>query len=426
MAEVIIMPKLGFDMAEGMLVRWVKAVGQPVEKGEVLAEIETDKATVEVEARAAGVLHTHLVEEGTAVPIGTPIAVIGAADEKIDMEALLASAQTAEAEAGESPAAEVPQAEPLPAAAPAEDGDGRIPGGVRASPIARRLAREHRIELAGIVGSGPGGRIVKRDVEAALAAPAEARPIAITPEIAPDLPLQTVRQPLSKLRATIGNRMTASKQQVPHFYVTSEIDAEPLMALRAEANALLPEAEKLTVNDFLVKAAAIALRQFPNLNASIDGEDIVRHGDINIGIAVGVDDGLLTVVVHNADRTPLRQIASQARAMIARARQGRVRPRDIEGSTFTVSNLGMFDIDHFIAIINPPEAAILAVGSVRQIAVVQGDSIKIGKRLKVTLSADHRVTDGVEAARWLQAFRAILEHPLQLVVDWLGFSGAQE
>jgi pyruvate dehydrogenase E2 component (dihydrolipoamide acetyltransferase) len=263
-------------------------------------------------------------------------------------------------------------------------------------------------------------------VEAALAAPAEARPIAITPEIAPDLPLQTVRQPLSKLRATIGNRMTASKQQVPHFYVTSEIDAEPLMALRAEANALLPEAEKLTVNDFLVKAAAIALRQFPNLNASIDGEDIVRHGDINIGIAVGVDDGLLTVVVHNADRTPLRQIASQARAMIARARQGRVRPRDIEGSTFTVSNLGMFDIDHFIAIINPPEAAILAVGSVRQIAVVQGDSIKIGKRLKVTLSADHRVTDGVEAARWLQAFRAILEHPLQLVVDWLGFSGAQE
>jgi pyruvate dehydrogenase E2 component (dihydrolipoamide acetyltransferase) len=422
MAEVIIMPKLGFDMAEGTLVRWVKAVGQPVEKGEVLAEIETDKATVEVEARAAGVLHTHLVEEGTAVPIGTPIAVIGAADEKIDLEALLASAQAAEVEAPEGATPEAPPAEPLPEAAIREGGDGRLPEGVRATPIARRLAREHGISLASILGSGPGGRIVKRDVEAALAAPAEARPVAITP----DLARQTVRQPLSKLRTVIGSRMTASKQQVPHFYVTSEIDAAALMALRSEANALIPEEEKLSVNDFLVKAAALALSQFPNLNATLDGEQIVRHGDINVGIAVGVDEGLLTVVVRNADRKPLRQIASEARAMIARARQGRVRPQDIEGSTFTVSNLGMFDIDHFIAIINPPEAAILAVGSVRQIPVVEGDSIETGMRLKVTLSADHRVTDGVEVARWLQAFRAILEHPVQLVVDWPAFPRERE
>ncbi|MGD8759541.1 MAG: dihydrolipoamide acetyltransferase family protein [Anaerolineales bacterium] len=422
MAEVIIMPKLGFDMAEGTLVRWVKAVGQPVEKGEVLAEIETDKATVEVEARAAGVLHTHLVEEGTAVPIGTPIAVIGAADEKIDLEALLASAQAAEVEAPEGATPEAPPTEPLPEAAIREGGDGRLPEGVRATPIARRLAREHGISLASILGSGPGGRIVKRDVEAALAAPAEARPVAITP----DLARQTVRQPLSKLRTVIGSRMTASKQQVPHFYVTSEIDAAALMALRSEANALIPEEEKLSVNDFLVKAAALALSQFPNLNATLDDEQIVRHGDINVGIAVGVDEGLLTVVVRNADRKPLRQIASEARAMIARARQGRVRPQDIEGSTFTVSNLGMFDIDHFIAIINPPEAAILAVGSVRQIPVVEGDSIETGMRLKVTLSADHRVTDGVEVARWLQAFRAILEHPLQLVVDWPAFPRERE
>jgi pyruvate dehydrogenase E2 component (dihydrolipoamide acetyltransferase) len=210
--------------------------------------------------------------------------------------------------------------------------------------------------------------------------------------------------------------MTASKQSLPHFYLTADLDAGPLMALRADLNSRMPQDQQFSVNDFLVKSAALALREFPNLNASLEGEEIVRHGQINIGVAVAMDEGLLTVVAREADQKPLRTLSAELRQVVARAREGRVRPADIEGSTFTVSNLGMFQIDQFTAIINPPEAAILAVSSVRQEPVVVDGQITIGQRVRVTLSADHRVTDGAEAARWLQVYRSYLEHPVHLLV----------
>ena len=403
MATVIKMPKLGFDMAEGLLVRWVKGVGDSVQKGEVLAEIETDKATIEVESEAGGIVHKHLVPEHTSVPVGAPIAVIGEPGEQVDATELVGQVPGRAAVA--KPAAT--STEKVLAVESPENGDGHLPGGVRASPVARRLAAEGGINLRDLAGSGPQGRIVKRDVQARLGAAGTA----VAQRV-----FETERVPLSKLRATIGRRMTASKQQVPHFYVSADLDAGPLMALRRDLNSRLLEDSKFSVNDFLVKAAALALREFPNLNSGIEGDQIVRHGEINIGVAVALEEGLMTVVVRGADRTPLRQLSSELRELVGRARAGRVRPADIEGSTFTVSNLGMFQVDHFIAIINPPEAAILAVGSVREEPVVQAGAIVPGTRLQVTLSADHRVTDGAEAARWLQVFRSYTEAPVHLLV----------
>jgi len=277
--------------------------------------------------------------------------------------------------------------------------------------VARRLARERGLDLKSLSGSGPQGRILKSDVEAALIAPAPA------PAFQASMPAAaTERVQLSKLRAIIGRRMTASKQSLPHFYLTADLDAGPLMALRADLNSRMPEDQQFSLNDFLIKSAALALREFPNLNASLDGEQIVRHRQVNIGVAVAVDQGLLTVVARDADQKPLRTLSAELRQVVARAREGRVRPADIEGSTFTLSNLGMFQIDQFTAIINPPEAAILAVGSVRQEPVVVDGQITIGQRMRVTLSADHRVTDGAEAARWLQVYRSYVEHPVHLLV----------
>lgn len=407
MATVVSMPKLGFDMEEGLLVRWIKAEGEAVEKGEVLAEIETDKATVEVEAEAGGVVLKHLVTENTSVPIGAPITVIGEQGEEFDIETV-----EVEKEAEGTALAEAATPSPIAVAETASNGDGRLPAGVRASPVARRLADERGIELGSLSGSGPQGRIVKRDVEAALPAAAPA----ITPLQPAAAPAETVRVPLSRLRETIGRRMTAAKQQLPHFYVTSDLDAAPMMDLRRQLNSRMPEDGKFSVNDFLVKASAMALREFPNLNASLDGGEIVRHGHIHVGVAVALDDGLMTVVAKDVDSKPIRQLSSELRDLVARARDGKVRPGDIEGSTFTISNLGMFQVDHFIAIINPPEAAILAVGSVRDEAVVVNGQIVPGKRLQVTLSADHRVTDGAEVARWLQVFRQYIENPVHTLV----------
>ena len=404
MATVVSMPKLGFDMAEGLLVRWVKAEGETVEKGEILAEIETDKATVEVEAEVGGVVLKHLVTENTNVRIGAPITVIGEAGEEFDVE-------TVEVES-EAVAPEAATPSPIEVAGTPSNGDGRLPEGVRASPVARRLAAERGIQLSSLSGSGPQGRIVKRDVEAAhpTAAPV------IAPFQSAAAPAETVRVPVSKLREIIGRRMTASKQQLPHFYVTSDLDAAPMMDLRRQLNSRMPEDEKFSVNDFLVKAAAMALREFPNINASFDGSEFVRHGHINIGVAVALDEGLMTVVAKDVDSKPIRLLSSELRNLVAHAREGKVRPGDIEGSTFTLSNLGMYQVDHFIAIINPPEAAILAVGSVRDEAVVVNGLVVPGKRVQVTLSADHRVTDGAEAARWLQVFRQYVENPVHTLV----------
>ena len=224
------------------------------------------------------------------------------------------------------------------------------------------------------------------------------------------------RIPLDRLRTAIGRRMVESKQQVPHFYVTHDYNVEPMLALRTKINALLPDDAKLTVNDFIIKAVALALRHFPNINASLAGNEIVRHGQVNVGVAVAVEGGLLTIVTRDTDLKPLRVISAEVREMVARARVGRVKPDDIEGSTFSISNLGMFDVEHFVAIINPPEAAILAVGSAMKVPVVVGDEIKVQTRMKATLSADHRVTDGAEAAQFMQALAEYLEEPLRLVL----------
>ena len=426
MAEVINMPKLGFDMAEGTLVRWVKSEGDRIERGEVLAEIETDKATVEVESQASGTILKLLAEEGAVLPIGKPIAVVGESGEEVDVDALTGGASEESAEAEAQPAKEPrpaeASAEPAPAkqapsSEPEPSGNG-YPGGVKASPVARRLAEEKGLNLNQVAGSGPGGRIVKKDVEAAIEAGPSRAPAgaAFSGLQLSTEPRQTERVDVSRLRAAIGRRMTMAKQELPHFYVTTEVDAGPLMDLRRQANELLPDDQKLSVNDFIVKAAALTLRQFPNLNASLEGDQIVRHGGINVGIAVAVEGGLLTVVVREADQKPIASISQESRTMAERARQGKVRPDDVEGSTFTVSNLGMFGVDHFIAIINPPEAAILATGSVRKVPVVEDEQVRIGQRLKVTISADHRVTDGAEAARWLEVFRQMIESPLRLML----------
>ena len=292
------------------------------------------------------------------------------------------------------------------------------------------------MNLATLNGTGPGGRIIKRDIDAALTAmPVTPIPAAVAPAIAaapiePAKPSVAAPAPAilgpsvlkaeevtpTKLRQTIAKRMVAAKQSVPHFYVTTEIDMAEAMALRAKLNALVDESGKISVNDMVVKATAVALTHFPAINASFGETAIVRHGTVNMGIAVALEQGLITVVVTDADRKPLAQIAREARDIIGRAKNGKARPEEMQGSTFTISNLGMFDVDEFIAIINPHEAAILAVGSVRDVPVVKNGQVVPGKTMKVTISADHRVTDGAEAAKFLQDLKRILEEPLRLLV----------
>jgi pyruvate dehydrogenase E2 component (dihydrolipoamide acetyltransferase) len=417
MAELITMPKLGFDMAEGTLVEWVKHAGDEIAKGDIIAIIETDKANVEVTSFQAGVLRQLLIEEGTSVPVGDPIAVIGSADEEIDLAELGAKEAAAPEEKEEEVTAEVPEEEEAAPPAPTAEEEGRV----SASPVARRMAEELGIELNQVQGSGPGGRIIKRDIQEHLKEREKA------PERAPTPPIPTPAyepageeyhvEPLSPMWQTIGRRMTESKQQAPHFYVTIEVDMEGAMALRQQLNAMLPEDEKISVNDLIVKAAAVALKDFPNLNASSAGKEIHIHNRINIGIAVARETGLLTTVVKDCDQKPVTQIAREARELIGRARAGRMRPEDMLGGTFTVSNLGMFDVEDFVAIINPPQAAILALGAVKRIPVVnENGELTVGTRLKATISADHRVTDGAEAARFLQAFKAVLEQPMRLML----------
>jgi pyruvate dehydrogenase E2 component (dihydrolipoamide acetyltransferase) len=422
-AELITMPKLGFDMAEGTLVEWSKSVGDNVAEGDVIALIETDKANVEVTSFKSGVLRALLVEAGAVVPVGQPIAVIGSADETVDLAALGVEGAAPQEKEAEKPAEEpagapAPTATPAPAeGAPAEAVEGRLP----ASPVARRMADELGIELGQVRGSGPGGRITKQDIETYLkereqvAEKAPPPPIP-TPSYEPTMEPYHV-EPLTPIRRTTGRRMVESKQQAPHFYVTVEVDMAAAMALREQLNALLPEGERLSVNDLIVKAAAVALQKFPRINASFAGEEIRVHDQINIGIAVARDVGLLTTVVRDCDKKSLGQIARDARELVGRAREGRMRAEDMVGATFTISNLGMFDVESFIAIINPPQAAILAAGTVKRVPVVDADGqLAVGTRMKATISADHRVTDGAEAARFMQAFKAALEQPMQLML----------
>lgn len=421
MAAPIVFPNLGSGMEEGLLLNWTKQVGDTIKDGDVIAEIETDKTTVEVPVAASGVIVQLIGEPGQTLKVGAVIGYVEAGA------------------AGASPAAEAPAAaangSAPAAAAPVADEDGNLPDGVKASPVARKMASERKIDLKTVAGTGPGGRITKSDIEsyapgvapAASAAPAApvalppapaATPIAApsytAPAATPDIEIVEV----SKMRSRIAARMVESKQQVPHFYVTAVVDVEPLLALRAQINAALDEEHKVSVNDLVVKAAALTLRQFPNLNSHFYGDKIVRYRRINVGIAVALPNGgLMNVVAKDADQTSISAMAAQNKAMIARARDNKVKPDDIQGSTFTVSNLGAYDVDQFAAIINPPEAAILAVSTASKVPVVKPDgTLGVGNRMKLTVSVDHRVSDGAEGAQFLQALKKLLETPMQLLV----------
>ncbi|MHB8628213.1 MAG: dihydrolipoamide acetyltransferase family protein [Aggregatilineales bacterium] len=425
MAETITLPQLGMNMREGTFLNWTKQVGDKIAAGDAIAEIESDKATIEVPSPNGGVLLQTLVNAGDVVQVGAPIAVVGAAGETAGAAAKPAAAPSTPAPAPTPspapavPAAPTPVTTPAPAPVPVLPDDENLPGGTRATPLARKMAEERRIDLRNITGTGPSGRITKADVEAwapsAPAAPVTAiaartpNPVPIGPDIE--------EIPLSRLRARIGSRMAESKQTTPHFYVTVSVDMGAAMALRKQINESLDDAHKVSVNDLVVKAVALTLRQFPNLNTHFYGDRLIRYKRINIGIAVAMDGGgLINVVAKDADRTPISQIAARNKEMFAGARTGKVKPDDIENSTFTISNLGPYDVDTFTAIINPPEAGIIAVGTVQQVPVVVNGAVQIGMRMNCTLSADHRVTDGAEGAQFMQAFKKLLESPMRLLI----------
>jgi pyruvate dehydrogenase E2 component (dihydrolipoamide acetyltransferase) len=433
MADLVTMPKLGFDMAEGTLVRWVKAEGDSVAKGDVIAEIETDKATVEVESSFEGVMFRHVVAEDTILPVNAPIAIIAAEGEDLSDDEIDAMVGKEKGSKKEGDAKKSTQSEEKKPQTPKSDSDdeaesGVTPaGGVRSSPLARRIAEDHEIDLSEVEGSGPKGRVVKKDVESYLESlrsagrseDAEVVGQALQPLAAftpGGIPEDEVIE-MSRLRQAIGRRMQDSNQHFPHFYLTYQYKTGELMKLRKELNQLLPDSDKLSVNDFILKAVALALRQYPNLNASLEDEKkIRRHGHVNVGVAVAVEGGLLTVVCKDADQKPLRLIAREIREMVGRARNGKVKNEDIEGSTFSISNLGMFGVENFAAIINPPEAGILAVSVVQDVPVVENGELVVGSRMKATLSADHRLTDGAEAAEFMQVLADYIESPMRLLL----------
>lgn len=430
MSETINMPKLGFDMAEGVLVRWVKQVGENINKGDVLAEIETDKATVEVESPAGGIVLQLIVNQGDVVPVNAPIAVVGSQGEKVEEHLSVGSEQT-KMESGRKKEERTADEKPLPTQPTPASVSPTVSSPqassivhsssseVKASPLAKKIARDNNVNLAQLQGTGPGGRVVRKDVESALSSNQSTVTSKQSAQTTYQFPITTPDDEtvqLTKLRQAIARRMTESKTTVPHFYITHEYKMDAVMAMRKQANEYLPENEKLSVNDFIIKAVALALREFPNLNATFAGDKVIRHGAVNVGVAVAVTGGLLTVVNQNTDQLPLRQISADVKQKVARAREGKVKPDDIEGSTFSISNLGMYDVENFIAIVNPPEAAILAVGSAKEVPVVENGEIKVGWRMKATVSVDHRVSDGAEAAQFMQSLAKYLEAPVLMLV----------
>lgn len=396
MASRVVMPKLTDTMEEGVLLAWKKREGEQVHAGEVIAEIETDKAVMDLEAFAPGLLRKILVREGETVPSGTLIAVIADAEE--DIASALSDSVTASSTIGNGPKSGVTAVKgdvPAPVT-PARPEGARI----LASPRARALAAERGMDLATLTGTGPGGRIVEEDVMAASAS------------AAPSLPVGT-DQPLSQMRKAIARATVQSKAPVPHFYLTVEIDMEQAEQVRGQFKQSRQPHPSLT--DVLIKAAALALTRHPEVNVSFTGEAIRRYGQIDIGVAVGTDDGLITPVIRNCGEKTLAEISAESRSLIERARQKRLQPEEYTGATFAISNLGMFDVDHFIALLMPPQAAAIAVGAIRDIPVVVKGSVVAGRRMKVTLSCDHRALDGLTGAQFLKEFKRILEHPQELV-----------
>ena len=437
------MPKLSPTMEEGQISRWLKKEGDKVSMGEPLAEIDTDKATMEMQALANGVLRKILITEGQSAPLGQTIAVIGEPNE--DIASLLSEAQAAapkqeppkqeqaQAQEQEKPApTPPPQAKaaaaassPKPAAPVA---NGRQPqatagdsGRMIVSPLAARMAAEAGIDLRSLQGSGPNGRIIKRDIEEAMsqpkAAPAQpSYPRAVEPGQVQPIAASPYRdEPASEIRKVIAKRLVTSLGPVPHFFLTTEIEMDRAAEMRKGINALDPDL-KISVNDIIIKVAAAALRRHPEVNASFQGNFIRYYEHADIGVAVAIEDGLITPVVRSADQKALSEIAGEVRELAERARSRRLKPEEYTGASFSISNLGMFGIDEFTAVINPPEGAILAIGAMSAKPVVRDNEIVIRQIMRVTMSCDHRVIDGATGAKFLQTFKKILENPLYLVV----------
>jgi pyruvate dehydrogenase E2 component (dihydrolipoamide acetyltransferase) len=462
MATILDMPQLSDTMKIGVLRKWRKNEGDKVSPGEVLAEVETDKATMDFEAFDEGVLLKRLVADGASMPVGTPIAIIGKAGD--DFAALVEEAKARTA-GGNAPAAKAaapaPAPKAAPAPAPAKAAAAAAPkaapapravapaapaGKVLASPLARRLATDLGVDLRTVAGTGPGGRIVERDVQAVAQggapaapaqpqqdeAPASAPALASVPpvsaaaplpsQLAPDrraearpaapVPSEDVVKPLSMMRRTIATRLMEAKSTIPHFYLTADVDMDAAMDFREQVAQV--HGAKLSVNDLVLKAAALAMRRIPEANASFTEEAIIEHAHVHIGMAVAIEDGLITPVIRDADKKTIGQIAAEAREMAKRARDRKLKPEEYTGATFSVSNLGMMGIRDFAAIINPPEGAILAIGTVRKEPVVKDGKIVIGQRMSMTISCDHRVIDGALGAKVMQAIVGILEKPISL------------
>jgi pyruvate dehydrogenase E2 component (dihydrolipoamide acetyltransferase) len=453
MAEIT-MPKMSDTMEEGTIVKWLKHEGDPVEQGEVIAEIETDKANVEMESFDSGVITRIIAHEGDKVQVGQPIAEVqaqGAAAQPAPAEAAGVASPPAKGELGEvpevpAPAPTVAPYTPAEAAAvvspPAKGGLGGVPETpvakppsteerILASPIARRMAAEKGIDLTQVHGTGPDGRIVEADIQnfgkqpsppvkgGPGGVPETQAPAAVSPPAkaglggVPETQAPSEARELSKIRKTIAERMTHAKQTIPHFYVTTEIDMDWAAKLRDDLNSDVSEV-KISFTDMIIKACALALEKFPEANASFADGKMLVHQNINVGMAVALDEGLVDPVIHDANKKSLRQIAQETKTLAQRARDNKLTFTDYTGGTFSVSNLGMFDVESFQSIINPPEAASLAVGTIREIPVVADGQIRASKRMKVSLSADHRLLDGAVAARFLQLVKRHLEMPVTL------------
>ncbi|HST60184.1 MAG TPA: pyruvate dehydrogenase complex dihydrolipoamide acetyltransferase [Longimicrobium sp.] len=459
MATKVYMEALSPTMEEGRLVTWLKNEGDDVKEGDVLAEVETDKATMELVARGSGTLRKRLIADGDTAPVASLIGVIAAPDEDISAiagdagaapapapaeapaegfskpaEDAAPAAPPARAEPAQpQPAAEAPQAQSAPSAPAAQQGaaPGADNGRVKASPLARRLAQEAGMQIGGVQGTGPGGRIVKRDVEQAVAQggaqqaqapqvaqPAEAAaPAPSAPAVQPSTDARYREHPLSQMRKAIARRLSQSIGPVPTFYLTVEVDMGEAMALRARINErFAKEGVKTSPNDMVIKAVAMALRHHPFVNAAWTGDAIHLYEQVHIGVAVAIEEGLITPVIRDADRKGLREIAAEVKELAGRAREKKLKPEEFTGSTFSISNLGMFGIEEFTAIINPPEAAILAVGAAAPKVVVDEEgNMAIRQRMRVTLSCDHRVIDGATGAAFLQTLKQYLEDPMMMI-----------
>ncbi len=421
MISEVVMPQMGADMEEGTVVRWLKQPGDAVERGEIIAEIETDKANVEIEAFDSGTFRSTLASEGDTVSVGTVIALITDADEDISQyqpattitngAAPKARPPNEDMRAGaddetEADTATTTSSTPAPPK-PVADIE-TSPGRVRASPVARKLAQENGIDLTQLTGTGPDGRIVRRDIEAAIES-------GVSPT-APKARPRTIDTKQSKMRQTIARRMSQSKREAPHYYITVEIDMTDAERLRRQLNEAAEDYPRVSVNDLIVKACAGALARHPIFNTSLAEGEIQAHEQINVCIAIALDDGLIAPAILDCANKNLGQIAEASRSLAARAKSGSLKPEEYTGGTFTVSNLGMFNVESLVAIIQPPQTAILGVGAVRAMPIVRDGKIEPAEMMKVALSADHRVTDGAQGAQLINEIRRLLENPAALLV----------